>query len=309
MALWDRLRSGLAKTRDTIRQSFDPVLEQIDRLDPTRPELGPLTLAALEEALVAADVGMVTVDHLVERVASARPRDREELESVLIKAVLESVGGDGRPPFGPPESVRPWIVLVVGVNGTGKTTLIGKLAARERERGRRVVLVAADTFRAAAGEQLEVWAERTGSELVRQRPGADPAAVAHDGVAAAQARDSDVVFVDTAGRLHTRVNLMQELSKVQRVIGKLVPGAPHEVLLVLDATLGQNGIAQAREFHAALGVTAVALNKLDGTSRGGVVLAVARDLGLPIRLVGVGESVADVEDFDARAFAEAMVRG
>jgi fused signal recognition particle receptor len=311
MVFWDRLKSGLAKTRDALRQSLDPVLEKIERLDPTRPTPDADLLDSLEEALIAADVGVNTVEALVERVRRERPRDRAELEGVLVEAVAEAVAGPApRPgPWAPPAGVKPWVVLVIGVNGTGKTTTIGKLAARETARGRSVLLVAADTFRAAAGEQLEVWAQRSGAELVRQKPGADPAAVAHDGLEAARARGSDVVFIDTAGRLHTRVNLMEELTKVKRVVARQVPGAPHEVLLVLDATLGQNGFAQAREFHAALGVTGVALTKLDGTARGGVVLAVAGELGLPVRLIGVGEGVDDLDDFAPRGFAEALVRG
>jgi fused signal recognition particle receptor len=309
MAFWDRLKSGLAKTRNALRQSLDPVIEQLEKLDPTRPSPDAAALDALEEALVAADVGVSTVELLLERVRRARPRDRAELESTLIAAVEAAVGGPEPHPLVPPPGVAPWVVLVIGVNGTGKTTLIGKLAARERARGRSVLLVAGDTFRAAAGEQLEEWAARSGAELVRQRPGADPAAVAHDGLEAARARATDTVLVDTAGRLHTKTNLMEELAKVKRVIGRLMPGAPHEVLLVLDATLGQNGFAQAREFHSALGVTGVALTKLDGTARGGVVLAVASELGLPVRLIGVGEGVEDLDDFEPRAFAEALVRG
>jgi fused signal recognition particle receptor len=309
VALWDRLKNGLAKTREAFRESLAPVLETLDRVDPSRPEFDAESVERLEEALLGADVGVDTVNELGERVRLGRPRDRAELESILIDAVAEAVGEGSQKPWEPPAGVRPWVVLLVGVNGTGKTTLCGKLAAREKQRGRRVIVVAADTFRAAAGEQLEVWAERAGAELIRQRPGADPAAVAYDGVEAARARDADVVLIDTAGRLHTRSNLMEELSKVRRVIARSLPGAPHEVLLVLDATLGQNGFAQAREFRSALEVTGVALTKLDGTARGGVVLAVRRDLGLPVRLVGVGESVDDVEDFEPRAFAEALVRG
>jgi fused signal recognition particle receptor len=306
MAFWDRLKSGLTKTRDALRQGIDPVLVQ---LDPTRPDWDDAALEPLEEALLAADVGVAAIDDLLERVRRARPRDRAELEALLVDEVARETGGDRAEPFVAPEGVRPWVVLLVGVNGAGKTTLAGKLAARESARGRKVLLVAADTFRAAAGEQLEVWAERAGAELLRQRAGADPAAVAHDGIEAARSRGFDVVIVDTAGRLHTRSNLMEELAKVRRVIAKLEPGAPHEVLLVLDATLGQNGVAQAREFHQALGVTGLALTKLDGTSRGGVVLAVSRELGLPVRLIGVGESLEDVDDFEPRAFAEALVRG
>ena len=306
MAFWDRLRSGLAKTRDTLRQGLDPVLVQ---LDPTRPDWDQAALEPLEEALLAADVGVAASDDLLARVRRVRPRNRAELETLLVDEVARETGEGSARPFLSPDGTRPWVVLLVGVNGAGKTTLAGKLAARETARGRKVLLVAADTFRAAAGEQLEIWARRAGAEWLRGKAGADPAAVAHDGLEAARARGQDVVLVDTAGRLHTRSNLMQELAKVRRVLAKLEPGAPHEVLLVLDATLGQNGLAQAREFHQALGVTGLALTKLDGTSRGGVVLAVSRELGLPVRLIGVGEGLEDVDDFDPRVFAEALVRG
>jgi fused signal recognition particle receptor len=196
--------------------------------------------------------------------------------------------------------------MVVGVNGVGKTTTIGKLAARTRQEGQQVLMVAADTFRAAAIEQLAVWARRAGVELVRHKPNADPAAVAFDGVAAAVARGMDVVFIDTAGRLHTNVNLMEELKKIQRTIAKQLPGAPHEVLLVMDATTGQNGLSQARLFHEALGVTGIALTKLDGTAKGGIVISICQSLGLPLRYVGVGEQIQDLQPFDSAAFAEAL---
>ena len=306
MAFWDRLKSGLTKTRDAIKQGTEDVLVQ---LDPTRPEWDRASLEPLEEALIAADVGVASVDDLLENVRRARPRNRAELEKMLVAEVAKGTASAAPTRFQSPEGVKPWVVLLVGVNGAGKTTLAGKLAAREAGRGKSVLLVAADTFRAAAGEQLEIWAERAGAELLRQKAGADPAAVAHDGMEAARSRGKDVVIVDTAGRLHTRTNLMEELSKVRRVIARQVPGAPHETLLVLDATLGQNGVAQARQFHDALGVTGVALTKLDGTARGGVVLAVRKELALPIRLIGVGESLEDVDDFEPQAFAEALVRG
>jgi fused signal recognition particle receptor len=306
MAFWDRLKSGLTKTRDAIKQGTENVLVQ---LDPTRPDWDRASLEPLEEALLAADVGVESVDDLLESVRRGRPRDRAELEKMLVAEVAKETRSATQTRFESPDGVKPWVVLLVGVNGAGKTTLAGKLAAREAARGRSVLLVAADTFRAAAGEQLEIWAGRAGAELLRQKAGADPAAVAHDGMEAARSRAKDVVIVDTAGRLHTRTNLMEELAKVRRVIARQIPGAPHETLLVLDATLGQNGVAQARQFHEALGVTGVALTKLDGTARGGVVLAVAKELGLPIRLIGVGESLEDVDDFEPQAFAEALVRG
>jgi fused signal recognition particle receptor len=199
------------------------------------------------------------------------------------------------------------VILVVGVNGVGKTTMIGKLAAREKSLGRRVLVVAADTFRAAAADQLAVWAERAGAELVRSREGADPAAVAFDGVTAGIARGADTVIVDTAGRLHTKSNLMDELSKIHRVIGRALPGAPHTTLLALDATLGQNTLAQARTFREGIGVDALLLNKLDGTAKGGAVVALIEELGLPVALVGVGEGIGDWSEFDATAFARALV--
>jgi len=212
---------------------------------------------------------------------------------------------DAPPP--PAPTGRPWVILVTGVNGVGKTTTIGKLGARQAEAGRRVLFVAADTFRAAAVEQLAVWSERTGAVLVRQAPGADPSAVAFDGMKAALAREIDIVLVDTAGRLHTRTNLMAELAKVRRIIGREVAGAPHETLLVLDATTGQNAIAQARSFLEAAEVTGIVLTKLDGTARGGIVFAVRHELGIPIHFVGVGEAVDDLRPFVASEFVDALL--
>ena len=220
---------------------------------------------------------------------------REEIEATLV--------ADGAPL----PTARPWVVLVLGVNGVGKTTTVGKLAGLHAAAGRRVMLVAADTFRAAAIEQLAVWAERTRSEFVRQRPGANAAAVVFDGIKAAVARDIDVVLVDTAGRLHTRSNLMEELRKIERVIAREVPGAPQETLLVVDATTGQNAIAQARTFSEALRVTGIILTKLDGTARGGVAVAIRRETSIPVRYVGVGEGVDDLRPFDAQEFADALV--
>ena len=201
---------------------------------------------------------------------------------------------------------EPRVTFIVGVNGTGKTTTIGKLANRLRAEGRSVMLCAADTFRAAAIEQLAIWAERNGVQMIRQKPGADPAAVVYDAVAAAKARGIDVVLVDTAGRLHTKTNLMQELEKMKRTAAKLVPGAPHDILLVMDATTGQNGLNQAREFTGHVGVTGIVLTKLDGTAKGGIVVAIARELGLPIRFVGVGEKIDDLVPFEAKAFVNSL---
>jgi fused signal recognition particle receptor len=293
----DLLRSGLQATRRRFAEQIEAALGR------TPGDL-ERTLAELEEALVAADVGVATAQDLVSRVRrrldrTAAPDDVRRALSAEIAAALAN-GAPAEP------SARPWVVLVTGVNGVGKTTTIGKLAALHAAAGRQVLLVAADTFRAAAIDQLAVWAERTGATLVRQAPGSDPSAVVFDGMKAAVARGVDVVLVDTAGRLHTRTNLMEELRKLRRVIGREVPGAPHETLLVLDATTGQNAVAQAKTFAEAAGVTGIVLTKLDGTARGGVAVAVRREIGAPLRYVGVGEGVGDLRPFDAREFAEAL---
>ena len=266
-------------------------------------QAGPETWTALEEALVRADVGPRAAADLVTRVrASFRPP--ADPAEVLAAEVAKTFADDPswRAPAG-----SPGIVMVVGVNGSGKTTTIGKLAGLLAREGRRVSLAASDTFRAAAGEQLETWASRTGAHLVGQARGADPGAVAFDAVQAAQARGSDVLIVDTAGRLHTREPLMQELAKVRRVLEKASGRPPDEVLLVLDATTGQNGIAQARAFTEAVGVTGIVLAKMDGTARGGIALAVREELGVPVKLVGTGEGTDDLEPFDAERFARSLI--
>ena len=262
-------------------------------------------LAELEEVLVSADVGAKVSGELVQglRPRLARGADADTLREAL-RGELESVLAG--PPAPTPEA-KPWVILVAGVNGVGKTTTIGRLAAMHRSAGRRVMLVAADTFRAAASEQLAVWAERTGSEIVQQAAGADPSAVVFDGMKSAVARGIDIVLVDTAGRLHTRTNLMEELRKIRRIIAREVPEAPHETLLVVDATTGQNAVAQARVFTEALGISGLVLTKLDGTARGGVAIAVRRELSAPITWVGVGEGVDDLRAFDAKQFAAALL--
>jgi fused signal recognition particle receptor len=297
MSLWNRLRDGLTRTRERLGDSLGTLLGA--------RTIDAATRHALEDALLRADVGPATTDRIIER---AEERLRRE-PSLDLRGALERVAADSlsqRQAAFEPAGERPWVALIVGVNGAGKTTLAGKLAAHQARAGRRTLLVAADTFRAAAAEQLEVWAARAGAEVVRAREGADPAAVVHDGLEAATARGADVVLVDTAGRLHTRQNLMAELEKVRRVCQRVVPGSPHHVLLVLDGTLGQNAIAQAREFTRAVDVTSLALTKLDGTARGGAVLAVVEDLALPISVVGVGEGVEDWAPFDAEAFARGL---
>jgi len=297
MNLWNRFREGLKRTREGLGHGLGAALG-------LRGAVDDATRSRLEEALLAADVGPGTTDRLIER-AEARMRAEDlDLRGALERTAAEILGAR-RVRF-EPAGERPWVALIVGVNGVGKTTLAGKLAAGFARAGRSTLLVAADTFRAAAVEQLEVWAQRAGVELLRARAGSDPAAVVHDGVSTARARALDVVLVDTAGRLHTRHNLMAELEKVRRVCERVVPGAPHHVLLVLDATLGQNGIQQAREFGRAVNVTSLAVNKLDGTARGGAVLAIAEQLQLPISLVGLGEAVDDWAAFDPEAFARGL---
>jgi fused signal recognition particle receptor len=288
-----RLRASLATSRQALTREllFDPGDDE--------------AWERIEEALIAADCGVPATVEIVERLEAREPGSREELVSGLEEVVAELVSADGqeRLSLGGPPSV----VLVVGVNGTGKTTTIGKLAHRLRESGRSVVLAAADTYRAAAEEQLEIWAERAGADFVGSQRGADPAAVAFDAISAAEARDRDVVVVDTAGRLHTQTDLMKELAKVRRVIEGRLDGAPHETLLVLDATTGQNGLRQARLFEEAVQVSGVALTKLDGTAKGGVAVAITHEVGLPVKLVGVGEGIDDLQPFDPHDFARALV--
>ncbi len=305
---WGRLRQAVSRTHDQLSERLDTVLLG-------RKEIAPEVLPDLEAVLLSADLGVETTTELLNRLrarldrsdmadaAALRAALREELASLLRPLSPPAAAADGKPAA---PQAGPHVVFLVGVNGTGKTTTIAKLTRRWQQQGRRAVLAAADTFRAAAGEQLEIWAERLGADLIRQKPGADPAAVVYDAIHAAQSRGADVVFVDTAGRLHTKKNLMAELEKMKRAAAKLVPGAPHEILLVLDATTGQNGLAQAREFTGAVGVTGIVLTKLDGTAKGGIAVAIARSLGLPIRYLGVGESADDLLDFEPDAFAASL---
>ena len=300
MDLWGRLQKGLKKTREQFAHALEAVFQPGTAANAEARQ-------RLEEALLLADVGPATTDRLI-ALADRRMRDARDLD---LRAALEQSAAEmltlEAAPFEPEKpGGGPWVMLIVGVNGSGKTTLAGKLAADFARRGRRTLLVAADTFRAAAPEQLEVWAGRAGVEMVSARAGSDPAAVVHDGLEAAKSRGVEIVLVDTAGRLHTRHNLMAELEKIGRVCARLVPGAPHHVLLVLDATVGQNGLAQAREFQRAIAVTSLAVNKLDGTARGGVVLAIADQLRLPISVLGTGEGLDDWVRFDAPGFARAL---
>jgi fused signal recognition particle receptor len=265
--------------------------------------LAPEAWADVEEALIEGDVGAALAARIVER---ARERRDAPSAEAAVRAELRAVLGAAPAPGDGQTAPRPRVVLVVGVNGTGKTTTIGKLAAAERAAGRRVVLAAADTFRAAAIEQLRAWADRAGAEVVAHAPGADPGAVVYDALDAAIARGADVVIVDTAGRLHTKRNLMDELAKIRRVIDRRIPGAQPETLFVLDATTGQNGLVQAVAFHEAIGLTGLVLTKLDSTARGGIVFAIAERLGLPVRYVGVGERASDLVAFDPEAFVAGL---
>jgi fused signal recognition particle receptor len=290
---FSRLRDSLAKSRRALTEEL--AAAAFDTADDGAWE-------RLEEALLRADVGVPATAEIVQRLEARG--DIGSLEEALA-AEVERLFGE--PPTLAVDGEAPRVILVVGVNGTGKTTTIGKLAAKLAEHGRTVVLGAADTFRAAAEEQLEIWAERAGADFVGAPRGADPAAVAFDAVEAGRARGKDVVIVDTAGRLHTQSNLMDELAKVRRVIAGRIDGAPHETLLVVDATTGQNGLQQARLFGESAGVTGVALTKLDGSAKGGVAIAIAHELGLPVKLVGVGEGLDDLRPFDAHDFARALV--
>ncbi len=299
--LLSRLRQGLSRTRQALGGRIEETFSGKTRLDED-------LLERLEEILITADLGVATtmeiIDDLRARMDRRELTDPARINEVLGEILLARLPED-RPPL-PLIEARPLVILMVGVNGVGKTTSIAKLAWRLKAEGKRVLLAAADTFRAAAVEQLTIWAERVGAEIVKQKTGADPSAVAFDALEAAVARDVDVVIVDTAGRLHTQKNLMEELKKIKRVIGRKMPGAPHEVWLVLDATTGQNALAQARMFAEAVEVTGIILAKMDGTARGGIAVAVSRELGVPLRFIGVGEQMEDLRPFDRREFVTAL---
>ena len=300
--LLSRVRRGLAKTRNALGGRVDDLVRGKNRID---DEL----FGQLEEILITADIGVATtmglIDDLRTRVDKKQLSDPVKLKDALKEEIARSFENDPPPFLGGGE--KPAVILMVGVNGVGKTTTIAKLANRFKAGGDKVLLAAGDTFRAAAVEQLTIWAERVGADIVGQKTGSDPSAVAFDAIEAALARGVDVVIVDTAGRLHTQKNLMEELKKIHRVIGKKLEGAPHEVLLVLDATTGQNALSQARLFTEAVGVTGVVLAKLDGTAKGGIVIAIRQELGLPIRFVGLGEGMDDLRPFDAWEFVDALL--
>jgi fused signal recognition particle receptor len=300
--LFERMKEAVSRTRENLSERIDDavgVSKEIDRH----------TLDDLEGTLLGADLGSATTHQVLEKLRERADRKQiksvDELKRLLKEELLAILNAANVPPVERDDGV-PEVVLVVGVNGTGKTTTIGKLALTLRSEGKTVLLCAADTFRAAAIEQLEVWGQRTGTEVIRTKAGGDPAAVLYDALEAANARHIDVVVVDTAGRLHTKTNLMAELEKMRRTAQRLIPGAPHEVLLVIDATTGQNGLQQAKLFTDSAAVTGVVLTKLDGTAKGGVVVAIARELGLPVRYVGVGEKAGDLLRFDPKEFVDSL---
>ncbi|KAB0667320.1 signal recognition particle-docking protein FtsY [Oryzomonas japonica] len=298
---FSRLKNGLKKTKDGL-------VGRIDALVLGKKEIDADTLEELEEILITSDIGVKTTVELIrsleQRLGRNELKDGAALRAALKADILARLNAHHS--VLDTDTRHPFVLLVIGVNGVGKTTTIGKLASRFTGNGKRVLLAAADTFRAAAAEQLEAWGERSGVDVVRHKEGADPSAVVFDACKAAVARQVDILIVDTAGRLHTKVNLMEEMKKIHRVIGREIPGAPHETLLVLDAATGQNAVSQARLFKEAAGVTGIALTKLDGTAKGGIVVAVSHEFGLPVRYIGVGEAIDDLRDFNPQEFTDAL---
>ena len=301
MGFFDKIKQGLTKTRNAMASTLGSVFSGFSQLDDDFYD-------ELEESLILADLGVETAlkatDRLRKRVKEQHLKEPEEAKTALKEILVEMLS------VGQPQldlSTKPAVILVIGVNGVGKTTTIGKLAAKLTSEGKKVLLVAGDTFRAAAADQLEIWAGRSGADIVRQYEGADPAAVVFDGIQAAKSRGADVILVDTAGRLHNKTNLMNELNKISRIVDRELPGAARETLLVLDGTTGQNGLIQAKQFKEIAGVTAIALTKLDGTAKGGIVIAVADSLQIPVKFVGVGEQVDDLMPFEAKDFVEALL--
>ena len=299
MAFLDKLKSGLTKTKTAIFGQIDEVLKVFVKVDED-------LLEELEELLIMSDIGAAATDEIIERlrddVKSGRLKEKEQVTEAL-RAILEDMIGEG----GELDlSTTPSVILVIGVNGAGKTTSIGKISNRLSQKGKRVVVAAADTFRAAAIDQLAVWCERSGVDIVKQNEGSDPAAVVYDAIAYAKRKQADVLIVDTAGRLHNKVNLMNELAKINRVIERELPCAARENLLVLDATTGQNAIIQAKEFSNAANITGLVLNKLDGTAKGGIAISIKTELGIPVKFIGVGEKIDDMQEFDNKEFVKAL---
>jgi fused signal recognition particle receptor len=313
MGFLDKLRDGLSRTKKQIVERFEAIVEQADTPAQRSKPIDVDTIEALEELLISADIGLPATERIVTAVRSRSGRGTSLRD--LVKQEIQTIfdGVDGAQPRPKADAVQlpangaaPHVTLIVGVNGTGKTTTVGKLANLLKASGKQPLVCAADTFRAAAVEQLEIWAKRAGVDIVRAKDGSDPAAVVFDAIQSGKARGRDPILVDTAGRLHNRVNLMNELEKIRRVAARAAEGAPHEVLLVLDATVGQNGVQQAREFTTVAGVTGIVLTKLDGTAKGGVAVAIAHDLKLPIRYVGVGEGIDDLIPFSPRDYVDAL---
>ena len=299
---FDRMKQAVTRTRESLTEKIEAAVAFTKEIDRD-------TLDSLEATLLSADLGNTTTQEVLKTLREKADRKQiqngDELKRLLKEQLYAILTRNGNPPATRVEGV-PEVILIVGVNGTGKTTTIGKLAHLLRADGKSVLLCAADTFRAAAIEQLEIWGQRSDTEVIKTKQGGDPAAVLYDALQAAQSRKVDYVIVDTAGRLHTKTNLMAELDKMRRTAQRIIPSAPHEVLLVMDATTGQNGLQQARQFTDSSGVTGIVLTKLDGTAKGGVVVAIARELGLPVRYVGVGEKAGDLLPFDARAFIDSL---
>lgn len=299
MGFLDKLKAGLGKTKNALMGQIDNVLKSFVKIDED-------ALEELEEALICADVGVAATEEIIEmlreRIKDDRLKSREDTE-IAIREIISDMIGEGEPLN---LTTTPSVILVIGVNGAGKTTSIGKISNRLRAEGKKVVVAAADTFRAAAIDQLAEWCKRADVELVKQTEGSDPAAVVYDAANFARNRGADVLIVDTAGRLHNKKNLMNELAKINRVIDRELPGAARENLLVLDATTGQNAILQAKEFKNAAEITGLVLNKLDGTAKGGIVLSIRKELGIPVKFIGVGEKIDDMQEFDAKEFAEAL---
>ena len=302
MGFFDKIKAGLAKTRAALSQTLDEVFNNADKIDEDFYE-------ELEETLILADLGMDTVNSLMEELRHRvinRGLTTTDHVKFNLKLILNDMLNQGDPALN--LSTKPAVVLVIGVNGVGKTTTIGKIATQLVKEGKKVTLVAGDTFRAAAADQLEIWAGRSGADIVRQHEGADPASVVYDGLQAAKARNSDVILIDTAGRLHNKQNLMNELNKISRIVERELPDAAREVLLVLDGTTGQNGLIQAKAFKEIAGITAVAVTKLDGTAKGGIVIAVSDTLKVPVKFVGVGEQADDLMPFIAKDFVDALIQ-
>jgi fused signal recognition particle receptor len=301
-SFFQRLKSGLTKSRENWTQKIGAVFQN-RRWDET-------SLEAMEENLLAADLGPKATEKLMDILRRQSPGAAEDLaqamSSCLQQAMVQMLQAAATNPRASPFSARPWVIVFLGVNGVGKTTTIGKLAAQYRSTGKKALLVAGDTFRAAAIEQLEAWAQRAGVDIIKHRAGSDPSAVVYDGMRAAKSRDTDVLLIDTAGRLHTKVHLIEELKKIRRVIAREQPDAPHETLLVLDATTGQNGLQQARIFKEATDINGIVLTKLDGTAKGGVIVGIQEELGVPVRYVGVGEEIEDLQPFEPAQFVQAL---